>query len=75
MQASERPIKDSAQDMENSDSKSLPISSGSGGLRSSSSQPRSGSGGIRNIVESMSTTEDVFGQVCSLQAAFSRACL
>jgi hypothetical protein len=73
VQASERPIKDSAQDMETSDSKSLPMSSGSGGIRSSGSQPLSGSGGIRNIVESMSTTQDVSGQVSSVHTAFTRA--
>lgn len=61
-QDSERPIKDSAQSMQDSDRKSLPMSSGSGGLRSASSNHRSGSGGIRGIMENLSTHQDVSGQ-------------
>lgn len=68
VQDSERPIKDSAQSMENSDKKSLPMSSGSGGnvsggLRSSSGNQRSSSGGIRGIMENLSRSQDVTGQV------------
>lgn len=47
--------------------KSLPISSGgSGGLRDSGSQYRSGSGGIRGIMENLSQHQDVSGQVSML---------
>lgn len=62
MQDSEHPIKDSAQSMNNSDRKSLPQSSGSGGMRSVSSNQRSGSGGIRGIMENLSRHDDVSGQ-------------
>ena len=62
VQESERPIKDSAQSMNNSDKRSLPQSSGSGGMRSMSGGQRSGSGGIRNIMENLSRNQDVSGQ-------------
>ena len=68
MQESERPIKDSAESMNHSGRKSLPMSSGSGGggssgMRDSGSQYRSSSGGIRGIMENLSQREDVSGQV------------
>jgi len=63
IQVSERPIKDSAQSMNNSDRKSLPMSSGSGGKDSGGL--RSSSGGIRGIMENLSRSQDVTGQVAA----------
>ncbi len=62
VQDSEHPIKDSAQSMNDSGRKSFMHSSGSDGMRSMSSNQRSGSGGIRNIMENLSRNQDASGQ-------------
>ncbi|CAK0785070.1 hypothetical protein CVIRNUC_008276 [Coccomyxa viridis] len=73
---SERPIKDSAESMMGSGRKSLPISSGgSGGLRDSGSQYRSGSGGIRGIMENLSQHQDVSGQEALALASLAKRSL